>query len=115
MGFTCLIYLACYKFMDSMVSGGMDLAMPGGMAEHAKDLLLVTTIVQFLSLLSNYFLILWLVVSDSAFGFYCVIESCCFGKTLINSKYKEFRNILFKKPNQHFNFQIFMMIRSRFN
>lgn len=70
MGFSCLIYLACYKFMESMVSGGMDLSMPGGMAEHAKDLLLVTAIVQFLSLLSNYFLILWLVVSDDALDYH---------------------------------------------
>ena len=63
MAFTALIYLGCYKFMDSMVGGGMDLALPGGTAEHAKDLLLVTAIVQFLSLIANYALLIWLVVS----------------------------------------------------
>ena len=68
MAFTCLIYLGCYKFMDSMVGGGMDLALPGGMAEHAKDLLLVTAIVQFLSLITNYALLIWLVVSGTSFS-----------------------------------------------
>ncbi|XP_057291504.1 transmembrane protein 208-like [Hydractinia symbiolongicarpus] len=57
-----LIYIACYKFMSHMVQGGMDLTMEGGMAEHAKDLLLVTAIIQTLSLISNYFWLLWLVV-----------------------------------------------------
>lgn len=49
--------------MSHMVQGGMDLTMEGGMAEHAKDLLLVTAIIQTLSLVSNYFWLLWLVVS----------------------------------------------------
>lgn len=48
--------------MSHMVQGGMDLTMEGGMAEHAKDLLLVTAIIQTLSLVSNYFWLLWLVV-----------------------------------------------------
>lgn len=62
MGFTGLIYMACYKFMESMVSGGMDLSMSGGMGEHAKDLLLVTAIAQSLGLISNYLLLIWLMV-----------------------------------------------------
>ena len=47
-----------------MVSGGMDLTMEGGMGEHAKDLLLVTAIIQLLSVISNYCWLLWLVVSN---------------------------------------------------
>lgn len=53
--------------MEHMVNGGMDLTMEGGMAEHAKDLLLVTAIVQMLSLISNYFWLLWLIVSIFCF------------------------------------------------
>ena len=58
-----MVYLACYKFMGSISRGGMDLAMEGGMAEHAKDLLLVTGIIQTLSIFSNYFWLFWLIVS----------------------------------------------------
>jgi hypothetical protein len=62
MGLPGLVYLACYKFMSYMVDGGMDLTMEGGMGEHAKDLVLVTAIIQLLSLISHYFWWLWLVV-----------------------------------------------------
>jgi len=55
--------------MNSMVTGGMDLSLSGGMAEHAKDLLLVTAFVQSISLLSNYLLLLWLVVRSHTFYF----------------------------------------------
>lgn len=57
-----LVYLACYKFMEYMVRGGMDLTMQGGMGEHAKDLVLVTAFVQILSIFSNYCWFLWLIV-----------------------------------------------------
>ena len=58
-----------------MVNGGMDLTMEGGMAEHAKDLLLVTAIVQVLSLISNYFWLLWLIVS-----MFCFLQKLLFFK-----------------------------------
>uniref|UniRef100_T2M6J9 Transmembrane protein 208 n=1 Tax=Hydra vulgaris TaxID=6087 RepID=T2M6J9_HYDVU len=61
------VYAGSYKFLSSIVLGGMDLAMEGGMAEHAKDLILVTAIIQLLSLVSNYFWFLWLVVPGRAF------------------------------------------------
>ncbi|KAK6174214.1 hypothetical protein SNE40_017533 [Patella caerulea] len=66
-----LTYFGCYRFMSSMakavynaqgslVDGGVDLNMEAGLAEHTKDLILLTAIVQILSLLSNYFWLLWL-------------------------------------------------------
>ncbi|XP_076469962.1 transmembrane protein 208-like isoform X2 [Babylonia areolata] len=61
-----------YQFMASMgrptfsegtlVDCGVDLNMEAGMAEHLKDLILLTSIVQTLSLLSNYFWLLLLLV-----------------------------------------------------
>ncbi|XP_064641123.1 transmembrane protein 208-like [Lineus longissimus] len=73
-----LIYLACYKFMSYMsrpvygetghlIDGGTDLNMEAGMAEHVKDLILLTSIVQVLSLISNYFWILLLLAPGRAF------------------------------------------------
>ncbi|KAK3581191.1 hypothetical protein CHS0354_024725 [Potamilus streckersoni] len=56
-----------YKFMSSMASKGIDLNMEAGMAEHAKDVILVTCIVQSISLISNYFWLLWLLVPGRAF------------------------------------------------
>ncbi|KAL3858888.1 hypothetical protein ACJMK2_009137 [Sinanodonta woodiana] len=61
------VYFGSYKFMSSMASGGIDLNMEAGMAEHAKDVILVTCIVQSVSLISNYFWLLWLLVPGRAF------------------------------------------------
>ena len=44
----------------ALLDGGIDLNMEEGMAEHAKDLILLTAGVQVLSLLSNYFWLLLL-------------------------------------------------------
>ncbi|GAB1602053.1 transmembrane protein 208-like [Argonauta hians] len=74
----CLAYFASYKFMTNMANAsfgdekqlldaGIDLNMESGMAEHSKDLILMTCIVQILSLISNYFWLLWLVVPGRAF------------------------------------------------
>ncbi|KAK6982287.1 transmembrane protein 208 [Biomphalaria glabrata] len=62
---TAAIYFGSYKFMSNMaqsvyqdghlVDAGTDLNMESGMAEHSKDLILLTSIVQSLSLLSGYF------------------------------------------------------------
>ncbi|XP_046733973.1 transmembrane protein 208 [Diprion similis] len=68
---TGLIYVACYQFMAYMarakyaesgqlIDSGVDLNMEGGIAEHVKDLIILTSGVQVLSLISNYFWFLWL-------------------------------------------------------
>ncbi|ESO85990.1 hypothetical protein LOTGIDRAFT_195390 [Lottia gigantea] len=73
-----LTYFAAYRFMSSMatatysaegslIDGGTDLNMVSGMGEHAKDLILLTAVVQSLSLISNYFWLLWLLVPIRAF------------------------------------------------
>lgn len=61
------VYGGCFKFMSSMSAGNIDLNMESGMAEHAKDIILLTAIVQTLSLLSNYFWLIWLVAPGRAF------------------------------------------------
>lgn len=65
-----LIYVGSYQFMaycarakytDSgqLFDSGVDLNMEGGIAEHVKDLIILTSISQLLSLFSNYFWWLW--------------------------------------------------------
>lgn len=58
---------AKYTPEGALIDGGLDLNMESGMSEHAKDLILFTSIVQSLSLLSNYFWLLWLLVPGRAF------------------------------------------------
>ncbi|XP_046843301.1 transmembrane protein 208-like [Xenia sp. Carnegie-2017] len=76
--FSSSVYIACYKTMRSMakptysstgalLDGGIDLNMTSGMAEHLKDLILLTAIVQILGLLSHYFWLLWLLAPGRAF------------------------------------------------
>ncbi len=79
LGTTSAIYVGSYKFMASMaratydpaggalLDGGIDLNMEQGMAEHSKDLILLTAGVQVLSLLSNYFWLLLLLAPARAF------------------------------------------------
>eukprot|EP00794_Sanderia_malayensis_P019131 gene19131-21048_t len=50
-----------------MASKSIDLNISSGMAEHAKDVILLTAIIQVLSLISSYFLLLWLLVPSYAF------------------------------------------------
>ncbi|KAH9494622.1 hypothetical protein Btru_019732 [Bulinus truncatus] len=74
---TAAIYFGSYKFMSSMakatyqngqlVDAGTDLNMESGMAEHSKDLILLTSIVQTLSLLSGYFWLFLLLVPARIF------------------------------------------------
>jgi len=70
-GMTVLVLVGCYKFMASMAKptfssegslqdGGIDLNINHGMAEHTKDLIILTCATQLLSLLSNYFWLLLL-------------------------------------------------------
>jgi len=70
--FSGLVYLGSYQFMiymarakyteetGQLLDSGVDLNMEGGIAEHFKDLIILTSGVQVLSLISNYFWLLWL-------------------------------------------------------
>ncbi|KAK3085274.1 hypothetical protein FSP39_000941 [Pinctada imbricata] len=71
-------HFGCYQFLAYMGKGryttdghlidpGIDLNMESGMAEHAKDVILFTSIVQGLSIISNYFWLLLLVIPGRAF------------------------------------------------
>ncbi|XP_058790671.1 transmembrane protein 208 isoform X2 [Phymastichus coffea] len=69
--FAGIVYIGAYQFMSYMaratytetgqlVSSGVDLNMQGGIGEHVKDIIILTSGVQVLSLMSNYFWLLWL-------------------------------------------------------
>ncbi|XP_033972825.1 transmembrane protein 208 [Trematomus bernacchii] len=71
LGFALSVYMGSYRSMTSMakaafaedgalLDGGIDLNMEQGMAEHLKDVILLTAIVQVLSMLSSYFWYLWM-------------------------------------------------------
>ncbi|KAK5874263.1 hypothetical protein PBY51_019228 [Eleginops maclovinus] len=77
LGFALAVYLGSYRSMYSMarptfsedgglLDGGIDLNMEQGMAEHLKDVILLTAIVQVLSTLSSYFWYLWLLAPARA-------------------------------------------------
>ncbi|CAG2115130.1 unnamed protein product [Medioppia subpectinata] len=57
---------AVYSPTGGLIDGGIDLNMKNGFAEHLKDLIILTTGVQSLSLISNYFWILWLLAPGYA-------------------------------------------------
>ncbi|XP_015250560.1 transmembrane protein 208 [Cyprinodon tularosa] len=68
--FALAVYVGSYRSMSAMakpafaedgslVDGGIDLNMEQGMAEHLKDVILLTAIVQVLSTISSYFWYLW--------------------------------------------------------
>uniref|UniRef100_A0A1B6LD37 Transmembrane protein 208 n=1 Tax=Graphocephala atropunctata TaxID=36148 RepID=A0A1B6LD37_9HEMI len=70
-------YIACYQFMayisvpkytesGQLIDAGVDLNMEGGLSEHVKDLIILTSGVHTLSLLSNYFWLLWLLAPGRA-------------------------------------------------
>ncbi|KAK1161922.1 transmembrane protein 208-like isoform X1 [Acipenser oxyrinchus oxyrinchus] len=50
----------------SLLDGGIDLNMEQGMAEHLKDVILLTAIIQVLSSISSYFWYLWLLAPARA-------------------------------------------------
>ncbi|KAJ8957534.1 hypothetical protein NQ318_020573, partial [Aromia moschata] len=70
--FSCIIYIAAYQFIAYMarakytetgqlLDSGVDLNMEGGIAEHVKDIVILTSGCQLLSAaISNYFWLLWL-------------------------------------------------------
>ncbi|XP_032677230.1 transmembrane protein 208 isoform X1 [Odontomachus brunneus] len=51
---------ATYSESGQLLDSGVDLNMDGGIAENVKDLIILTSGVQVLSLVSNYFWLLWL-------------------------------------------------------
>ncbi|XP_012279239.1 transmembrane protein 208 [Orussus abietinus] len=59
-----MAYMARAKYSESgqLLDSGIDLNMEGGIAEHIKDLIILTAGVQTLSIISNYFWLLWLLV-----------------------------------------------------
>ncbi|KAL4630316.1 transmembrane protein 208 [Arapaima gigas] len=71
LAFALVVYMGSYRSMSAMarptfaedgslLDGGIDLNMEQGMAEHLKDVILLTAIVQVLSTISSYFWYLWL-------------------------------------------------------
>ncbi|CAN8024519.1 transmembrane protein 208 [Ixodes scapularis] len=74
---TVLIYGGCIQAMRYMArasytesgqlrDGGIDLNMVAGLAEHLKDLIILTASIQTLSLISNYVWLLWLLAPGRA-------------------------------------------------
>ena len=57
-----MVHFGAFNFLSGMADKGIDLNVQSGMAEHAKDIILLTTAVQILSLASGYFVALWLLV-----------------------------------------------------
>ncbi|XP_046996740.1 transmembrane protein 208 [Schistocerca americana] len=64
-----MAYMAKPKYTESgqLVDSGVDLNMEGGIAEHVKDLLILTSACQMLSIFSNYFWLLWLLAPIRGF------------------------------------------------
>ncbi|XP_044272361.1 transmembrane protein 208 [Tribolium madens] len=70
--FSCAVYIGAYQFMvymakpkhtetGQLLDSGVDLNMEGGIAEHVKDIIILTAGCQILaSIISNYFWLLWL-------------------------------------------------------
>uniref|UniRef100_T1INZ6 Transmembrane protein 208 n=1 Tax=Strigamia maritima TaxID=126957 RepID=T1INZ6_STRMM len=76
--FSIAVFVACHQFMTYMaracfgpngqlLDGGLDLNMETGVAEHVKDLIILTAASQVLSLLNSYFWLLWLLGPIRAF------------------------------------------------
>ncbi|KAK7068481.1 hypothetical protein SK128_006108 [Halocaridina rubra] len=71
LGFAGLVFTGCYRFMammatpklaadGSVLDEGCDLNIEGGLAEHIKDLIILTSGVVLLSTISTYFWLIWL-------------------------------------------------------
>ncbi|KAK4873496.1 hypothetical protein RN001_015525 [Aquatica leii] len=77
--FSCAVYISTYQFMAYMakakvtengqiIDSGVDLNMEGGIAEHVKDIIILTAGCQLLSsIISNYFWLLWLLAPARGF------------------------------------------------
>ncbi|KAK5640623.1 hypothetical protein RI129_011434 [Pyrocoelia pectoralis] len=77
--FSCCIYIGSYQFMvymaktkygetGQLIDSGVDLNMEGGIAEHIKDIIILTAGCQLISsVISNYFWLLWLLAPARGF------------------------------------------------
>ncbi|XP_067853759.1 transmembrane protein 208 isoform X1 [Heptranchias perlo] len=81
LAFALVVYSFSYRWMQGMaqpvfsedralLDGGIDLNMEQGMAEHLKDMILLTAILQVLSCVSMYFWYLWLLNVGLQYGSY---------------------------------------------
>ena len=108
-----LVHLGSYQFMSSMANKSIDLNVQSGMAEHAKDIILLTTIIQALSLASGYFLVLWLLVSfsfslrpRSHYSVFVSIRFCCIKATVHTAPFS------YKNGEKNLRFCAFTLICS---
>ncbi|XP_068618306.1 transmembrane protein 208 [Battus philenor] len=74
-----VIYITCYQLMRfisrpryssetfQLIDHGLDLNMEGGMGEHIKDVVILSSITHLLALVSNYFWLVLLVIPVRAF------------------------------------------------
>lgn len=73
-----LIYIGCYQIMryisrptygdnNQLIDPGLDLNMEGGMGEHVKDIVILAAITHVVSVISNYFWLLLLLLPLRAF------------------------------------------------
>ncbi|KAJ0183913.1 hypothetical protein K1T71_000336 [Dendrolimus kikuchii] len=76
--FVMAIYIGCYQVMkyiskprfgdnNQLLDPGLDLNMEGGMGEHVKDIIILSSITHTLAVLSNYFWFLLLLLPLRAF------------------------------------------------
>ncbi|XP_011309807.1 transmembrane protein 208 isoform X2 [Fopius arisanus] len=74
-----MMYMARAKYSESgqLIDSGVDLNMEGGIAEHIKDLIILTSGCQVLSLTSNYFWCLWTLTACFLFRRQSGVSTCC--------------------------------------
>ncbi|XP_063632908.1 transmembrane protein 208 [Cydia splendana] len=76
--FVLVIYIGCYRMMtyisrptyadnSQLIDPGLDLNMEGGMGEHVKDIVILTSITHVLAVASNYFWLLLVLLPLRAF------------------------------------------------
>ena len=69
---SALLYIACFQFMRSMgqpsdaSTPGVDLNMQGGLAEHLKDMIILTALSQAFSIITSWFWLLLLLAPARA-------------------------------------------------
>ncbi|XP_072930559.1 transmembrane protein 208 [Epargyreus clarus] len=76
--FVIMIYVGCYQMMryisrprysdnSQIIDPGLDLNMEGGMGEHVKDIIILSSIIHVLAVVSSYFWLLLLLLPMRAF------------------------------------------------
>ncbi|XP_026461536.1 transmembrane protein 208 [Ctenocephalides felis] len=68
-GYQFMVFMARTQYTETgvLIDSGLDLNLEGGIAEHVKDLIILTAGTQLLSLISNYFWLIFLLVPLRAF------------------------------------------------